>query len=100
MRTKLNLFAHSLYGPTHSELVLPFSLQFNTYAKVQHKYDWMTVLSVKFLFWELGLSITKLEKVKINKNKLHTVNGEEINYTEEPYMGQVTSVPEKQIYDE
>ena len=98
MNTKFNLFAHSLYGPTHSELVIPFSLQLNSYSKVQHKYEWMVVFSIKSLFWEFGFAVTKLDTIKMKK--FHNVNGDEINYSEEPCTGQITSVPEKQIGDE
>lgn len=98
MKTRLNLFAQKLFGPTHSEVVVPLSFQINKYSKVQHKYEWMIVFSIKILFWEIGFAVTKLDIVKMKK--FHNVNGEDINYSEEPYMEQITSVPEKQIGDE
>ena len=98
MKTRFNLFAQSLYGPTHSELVLPFSIQLNNYSKVQNKHDWMSVFSIKFLIWEFGFAITKLPKIKTKK--IHSTNFDCVNYSEEPHSNQLTSVPEKQIGDE
>jgi len=99
MKTRFNLFAQQLYGPTHSEVVLLSSIQVNHYSKVQDKYEWMTVISVKILLWEIGFAITKMEQER--RKKILTFKNEElINYSEEPYGGQVTSVPEKQIGDE
>jgi hypothetical protein len=98
MKTRFNLFAQKLFGPTHSEIVIPVSVQFNRYSKVHHKYEWMSVFSIKFLLWEFGFAITKLESVKNKKVKF--INEELVNYSEEPYMSQSTSVPEKQIGDD
>ena len=98
MKTRFNLFAQKLFGPTHSEVVIPFSVQINRYSKVQHKYEWMGVFSIKFIFWEFGFAITKLETIK-NK-KVEFYNEESVNYSEEPFINQTTSVPEKQIGDD
>lgn len=97
MKILFNLFAQKLYGPTHSEVVLLNSFQINHYSKVQDKYEWMTVFSIKILLWEFGFAITKIEKK--TKKKLMVINEDSINYSEEELIGQVTSVPEKQIGD-
>jgi len=81
MKTRFNLFAQKLFGPTHSEIVIPVSVQFNRYSKVHHKYEWMSVFSIKFLLWEFGFAITKLEYVKNKKVKfIRTPKFEEVPY--------------------
>jgi hypothetical protein len=94
---KFKLFSHSLKNKIHTEIVLPFSIQLNHYNKVMGHYEYMIVLSIKFLWFELGCSLRKFEK-----NKPYYMDVTNLNYNnnyESPEDAQPTSVPEKTIYD-
>jgi hypothetical protein len=58
----------------------------------QGVYDWKLVISLKFLFWEIGIRFSK------NYDSFHE---EYKPQGDEPimYQDQLTSVPEKQIGD-
>lgn len=98
MKTKIDLFIHELFADTHKEIVFLPSIQYNRYGEVHSRYEWMKVMSIKFLIWEFGVSFTKIKKQK-KSGIVDSYNVEETNYIEYPNFEQTTSVPEKQIDD-
>jgi len=70
MKIQLNPFAHALLSEPHKEIVLLPSPQLHYYDKVMGKHDWTIVLSIKFIIWEVGLTMVKpVEIINDNKNQ-------------------------------
>lgn len=70
MKIQLNPFSQVLLSASHKEFVLLPSPQLHYYDKVMGKHDWTIVLSVKFIIWEVGLSIVKPAKIiNVGKNQ-------------------------------
>ena len=99
MKRKTNFFVQTLITENHREFVLTPSIQYNFYDKITDEYNWMSVLSIKFLFWEVGV-VFRDEIEEKQKTKFHHGIGNGINFlADEPNEKQTTSVPEKTIYD-
>lgn len=70
MKIQLNPFSQALLSESHKEIVLLPSPQLHYYDKVMGKHDWTVVLSIKFIIWEVGLSIVKpTEMINVTKYK-------------------------------
>jgi len=96
MKIDIKPYYNSLRATYHKECALLPSLEIHYYPSgsfiEQGVYDWKLVISLKFLFWEVGVKISKNYDSMYEK---YSPKGDEPT----TYEDQITSVPEKQIND-